>query len=111
MREKHRSAVPMRASPRDPTHNLGMCPDWGSNPQHFGVWDEAPSNWATQPGLTGYYSPVVFSVSALGPRPSLVVKREKFEGRSLPTNGKKQGPGWRRERQLRGRKTKGSQES
>ena len=27
-----------------------MCPDWGSNPQPFGVWDYAATNWATQQG-------------------------------------------------------------
>ena len=25
--------------------------DWGLNPQLFGVWDNAPTSWATQPGL------------------------------------------------------------
>ena len=25
-------------------HNLGMCPDQRSNPQHFGIQDDAPSN-------------------------------------------------------------------
>ena len=29
-------------------HNLGLCPDWGSNPQPFSLWDYAPTNWATQ---------------------------------------------------------------
>ena len=29
------------------TRNLGMCPDWGSNPQPFGLQDNAPTNWAT----------------------------------------------------------------
>ena len=29
----------------------GMCPDWESNPQPFGVQDDAPTNWATWPGL------------------------------------------------------------
>ena len=27
-------------------------PDWGLNPQPFDVWDDAPTNWATRPGLT-----------------------------------------------------------
>ena len=27
-----------------------MCPDQGLNPQHFGVWDDAPANCATRPG-------------------------------------------------------------
>ena len=31
-----------------------MCPDQGSNPQPFGVWDDAPTNWATRPGLLIY---------------------------------------------------------
>ena len=30
---------------------LGMCPAWESNPQPFGVWVNAPTNWATQPVL------------------------------------------------------------
>ena len=29
---------------RDPTCNLGLCPDWGLNPQPFGVWDDVLSN-------------------------------------------------------------------
>ena len=37
------------------TCNLGMCPDWESNPQPFGVGDNAPTNWATQPGLELYF--------------------------------------------------------
>ena len=28
----------------DQTHNLGMCSDRESNPQHFGVWYDAPVN-------------------------------------------------------------------
>ena len=26
-------------------------PDWGSNPQPFGAQDDAPTSWATRPGL------------------------------------------------------------
>ena len=26
------------------THNVGMCPDWESNLQPFGLWDDAPTN-------------------------------------------------------------------
>ena len=29
----------------DRTYNLGMCPDRESNPQHFGLWDNIPTNW------------------------------------------------------------------
>ena len=31
----------------DWTYNLGMCSDQESNPQPVGVWDDAPTNWAT----------------------------------------------------------------
>ena len=41
--------LPIRSPTRDQTCNLGMCPDWESNPQTFGVWDDAPTNWATWP--------------------------------------------------------------
>ena len=43
---------PVHALTRDWTQNLGMCPDWELNLQPFGVWDEALTNRATQPGLT-----------------------------------------------------------
>ena len=33
------------------TPNLAMCPAWGANPQTSAVWDDAPTNWTTQPGL------------------------------------------------------------
>ena len=36
---------------RDQTPNLGMCPNRGSNPQPFSVWDNAPNDYATWPGL------------------------------------------------------------
>ena len=32
--------------PRDQTRTLGMYPDQESNPQPFGLWDNAPTNWA-----------------------------------------------------------------
>ena len=35
---------------RDRTHNLGMCPDQGSNPQPFGVQNDAPTIRASWPG-------------------------------------------------------------
>ena len=38
----------------DGTCNLGMCPDQGWNPQPFGVWDDAPTNCTTWPGLLCY---------------------------------------------------------
>ena len=36
-----------------------MCPDWGWNPQHFGVWDGTLTNLATLPGL---FSPLVINI-------------------------------------------------
>ena len=40
-REKHQ----LVASHTHPgPHNLGMCPDWGSNLQHFKLWNDAPTN-------------------------------------------------------------------
>ena len=39
--EKH---PPICALTWDQTHNLGMCPDQGSNLQPFGVRDDAPAN-------------------------------------------------------------------
>ena len=29
------------------THSQGVCPDQESDPQAFGVWDNAPANWDT----------------------------------------------------------------
>ena len=34
----------IHALTRDQAQNLGMCPDWESNPQPFGVWDDAPNS-------------------------------------------------------------------
>ena len=43
--------LPIYALTGDRTWNLGMCPNQGSNPQHFGVRDDALTNWATrEPG-------------------------------------------------------------
>lgn len=36
----------------DRTQNLGVCPDGGSNPQRFGVWDDTATNGATGQGGT-----------------------------------------------------------
>ena len=36
---------------RDQTCNLGMYYDWELNTQPFGAGDDAPTNWATWPGL------------------------------------------------------------
>ena len=49
--EKLDRLPPVRALPGNQTHNLGRCPDQESNLQPFGVWDDAPANAATWPGL------------------------------------------------------------
>ena len=49
-REKHRSAAPYMC-PSRVTDKPGTRPDWESNLQPFGVWDDAPNHWATRPGL------------------------------------------------------------
>ena len=45
VKERNIDCLPsVRAPTGDRTHNLGMCPDWGSNPQTFGVQDNTPTN-------------------------------------------------------------------
>lgn len=39
------------APTRAQIHNLGICPDQESNPQLFGLWDDAPTNQTTRPEL------------------------------------------------------------
>ena len=56
-REKERGRnidhlLPVHALMGDQTHNLGLCPDPESNMQTFGVQEDAPTNCATQPGLS-----------------------------------------------------------
>ena len=41
---------PVRSLTRDQTHNLAVCPDQELNLHPFGVQDDAPTNWAPQPG-------------------------------------------------------------
>ena len=40
---------PVRSLTGDRTSNLQMCPDWGLNPQPFGVQDNAPTELPTHP--------------------------------------------------------------
>ena len=42
--EKHRLVASQICSGWN--RNLGMCPDWDSNPQHQGAQDKAPPSWA-----------------------------------------------------------------
>ena len=45
---RYLDGLPLVHTPtRDQTHSLGMCPDWESNLQPFGLQDDAPTNWAT----------------------------------------------------------------
>ena len=54
--ERNINQLPLVRTPiEDHTSHLRMCPDWESNPQCLGVWDNAPTNWATQPGPLQYY--------------------------------------------------------
>ena len=46
---------PIHTQTGDGTCNLGMGPDQGSKPQHFGIWGNAPTNWATRPGLMIFF--------------------------------------------------------
>ena len=44
-RERNIDQLPLvHALTGDQTHNLGMCSDQESNPQHFGVRDSSPTN-------------------------------------------------------------------
>ena len=44
------SLAPVCAPTRDGSCSLGVWPDPDLNPHPFGVWDGAPTCWATQPG-------------------------------------------------------------
>ena len=44
----------VRAPNRDGAHNLGMCLDQESNPQHFGVQDDAPTKQPGCPARAGF---------------------------------------------------------
>ena len=48
MRETSIGCLLVWAWTRDWTYNLGMCPDQESNLRPFGLWDDTPTNWATQ---------------------------------------------------------------
>ena len=48
VRETHQAVASSHMRPdQAQTHNLSMCPDQESNPWPFGLWDDAPTNWAT----------------------------------------------------------------
>ena len=47
VREKHWSVSSSLYSDWGLNLQFRHVPDWESNPQPLGVWDEAPTNWAT----------------------------------------------------------------
>ena len=52
MCEKNVNQSPLQRAPtEDRTCNLGMCPDQESNPQPFGVQNDATAKWATLAGV------------------------------------------------------------
>ena len=56
MRGKYHSVVAScTPPPRDLAHNPGMCPDWESNQQPFGLQAGAQSTEPHQPGLEFIY--------------------------------------------------------
>ena len=56
MWQKNIHQLPPTCTPTgDRTYDLGMCPDRESNLPPFGVWDDAPTNWAIWPGLGPFF--------------------------------------------------------
>ena len=43
---------PICSPPGNSTHDIGMCLDQELNLKPFGVWDHAPTNWATMAGAS-----------------------------------------------------------
>ena len=52
VRERHQSVFSWRRLDQDLTPNLGMCPDWESNPWPFSLWDVTSTDWATPAKVT-----------------------------------------------------------
>ena len=60
MWERNIDQLPLIHGPsRDQTHNPSMCPDQEKNPHPLSIWDDPPTNWATQPGLKLFRGPIV----------------------------------------------------
>ena len=68
-RERERDWLHICTPTRDWTQNLGMCPDWESNLQPFGVRDDAPTNWDTLASVRRcfFLFIIIFSVSIIMP--------------------------------------------
>ena len=50
-RERNIHPLPLICAPTwGWTCNPGMCPDWESNPQPSGLWEDAPTNWTIPAG-------------------------------------------------------------
>ena len=53
--EQGETLIIKRPLPGDWNLNLGICYDWESNLQPFGLWNDAPTNWATLARATWYF--------------------------------------------------------
>ena len=64
-RERNISRLPptLTLTPGDQTHNLGMCPDWESITQHFGLQVDATTNWATSARAMHHFFLIPSSIS------------------------------------------------
>ena len=58
--ERHQSIASHVPPNEDLAHNPGMCPDWESDRQHFGLQASAQSTEPCQPGQTTAFSSVEF---------------------------------------------------
>ena len=64
----------------DWTLNLGMCPSLESNPQPFGVWDNAPTNLTTWPWYVLVFLNVKFKNKVEGNTDCCHVQRRQWTG-------------------------------
>ena len=55
VREKHWSVASRTRADRGWTCNLVTCPDWASNPEALGAWDDDPTNWTTGQAWVAFY--------------------------------------------------------
>ena len=56
---------PVRTLTRGRPWNLGTCPDQELSLQPFGVWDDAPTNGATRPGLPSHLCLTTVQISSI----------------------------------------------
>ena len=60
-RNIHRSP-PVCILTRDPAYNIGICPDWGLNPQPSGVCDDTPAQQPSQSSFLYIFTNMAWSV-------------------------------------------------